>query len=700
MGLSWIDWLIVVCPLLIIAVVAFNTQKHVKSVSEFLAGGRLAGRYLVCNARGEMGMAVISTVAAFEMFYVAGFTLTWWQKMTVPLGLFIALSGYVIFRYRETRAMTLAQFFEMRYSRSFRLFAGILSFTSGVINYGIFPAVSSKFFVYFCGFPETFQLAGFTVYTFVVVMIIYLSIAMIMTLTGGQLAVMVTDCIEGLIALIMFLCIIVTLLCLFDWAQINTVLSAAPAGKSMLNPFDIDEAKDFNIWYVLIGMVGSIYSVMAWQGGHAFNSCAKNAHESKMGAILGTWRNTSKGVMFTLLAICAITFLGHPDFAAQSIHVQEALNKIADPQVQNQMRIPLALNYMLPIAIKGMFCSIMLFGLLACDSSYLHSWGSIFIQDIVMPLRKKALTPEMHIRIMRWAIVGVATFGFFFSILFRQTDYILMFFALTGAIFLGGAGSVIIGGLYWKKGTVYGAWCAMISGSGLAVGGIIIQQAWKSIQPLLLQYVNWQWVIDNPAKFPVNGQVMFFYAIVVAIFSYIIVSVLTCKADFNMDKLLHRGAYAVKEDLMKIEEEKKKKWKLSSIIGIDEHFTRGDKIISISVFSWSMFWWIVFIIGTTWNLIAPWPLSWWSTYWWLYAIAIPLVIGTVTTFWFLWGGIRDLIHLYADLKTYKPDAQDNGHVAEEEVQTLPDNFNDIAEVEDEEDFNDPRHKQNKDVTKE
>lgn len=680
--MSWIDWMIVLIPLVVIAIVAFRTQKHVTSVAEFMAGGRLGGRYLVCNARGEMGMAVISMVAMYELFYEVGFSIGWWQMMTIPLGLFIALTGYIYYRYRETRAMTLAQFFEIRYSKSFRLFAGFLGFMSGLINYGIFPAVSARFFVYFCGLPQDVYILSHAIPTFAIIMAIYLTLALIMTLTGGQLTVMITDCVEGLLALVMFIVIIVALLIMFDWSQIQTALASAPAGKSMLDPFDIGQAKDFNMWYVLIGVLGSIYGVMAWQGGHAFNSCAKNAHEAKMGAILGTWRNASKGVMVTLLAVCAITFLKHPDFAVQAAQVQEVLNKIADPQVQNQMRMPIAINYMLPIAIKGMLCSIMLFGLLACDSSYLHSWGSIFIQDIILPLRKKPLTPKQHISLLRWAIIGVALFGFFFSLLFRQTEYILMFFALTGAIFLGGAGSVIAGGLYWKKGTTAGAWAAMISGSGLAVSGIILQQCWKTIHPWLLQFFpNTQIIVDNAAKFPINGQVMYFWAMVTAIALYFIVSLLTCKQDFNMERMLHRGKYAIADDKVKIEFEKR--WSWSSIIGIDEHFTKGDKLISASVFSWTMFWWIVFIGVTLWNLISRWPISWWATYWHYYAIIIPLVIGVVTTVWFLWGGIRDLHELYIDLKTYKSDASDDGTVTLAEEQVLPENYADFMESENE-----------------
>ena len=59
---------------------------------------------------------------------------------------------------------------------------------------------------------------------------------------------------------------------------------------------------------------------------------------------------------------------------------------------------------------------------------------------------------------LRRSILGVGAFAFAFGILWRQDDYIFMFMAVTGAIFLGGAGICIVGGLYWKRGTTAGAW--------------------------------------------------------------------------------------------------------------------------------------------------------------------------------------------------------------------------------------------------
>src|SRR5581483_9002659 len=111
--------------------------------------GRCAGRYLIANAFGESASGVANTMSKFEMFMVSGFTLAFWNTLSVPVALLVAVSGFVVYRYRQTRALTLAQFFEMRYSRRFRLFMGMLAFVAGILNYGIFPAVSSRFFVYF-----------------------------------------------------------------------------------------------------------------------------------------------------------------------------------------------------------------------------------------------------------------------------------------------------------------------------------------------------------------------------------------------------------------------------------------------------------------------------------------------------------------------------------------------------------------------
>ena len=51
--MHWIDWVIVLCPLVVVCIIGLKTQKYVKGVSDFLSAGRVAGRYVLAVAEGE-----------------------------------------------------------------------------------------------------------------------------------------------------------------------------------------------------------------------------------------------------------------------------------------------------------------------------------------------------------------------------------------------------------------------------------------------------------------------------------------------------------------------------------------------------------------------------------------------------------------------------------------------------------------------
>ena len=99
-----IDWVLVAATLALVLAFALYTRRFVKSVADFLAGGRCAGRYLLANARGESDSGLANTMSKFEMVLVAGFVLNFWEKVQVPVLLLVAVSGFVVYRYRETRA--------------------------------------------------------------------------------------------------------------------------------------------------------------------------------------------------------------------------------------------------------------------------------------------------------------------------------------------------------------------------------------------------------------------------------------------------------------------------------------------------------------------------------------------------------------------------------------------------------------------
>lgn len=197
MHLAALDWAIVSAFVLGLAVVAVWIRRYTRSVSDFLAANRCAGRYMLTLSEGLAAFGVASVIANFEKFYQAGFAAYWWGMMLAPVGMLVAMSGWVAYRYRETRALTMAQFFEMRYNRRFRVFAGILTWISGVLNYGVFPGIVANFFIHFCGLPQTLVIAGVEVRTLLLVMACFLGLALALVFGGGMVAVMVTDFIQA-----------------------------------------------------------------------------------------------------------------------------------------------------------------------------------------------------------------------------------------------------------------------------------------------------------------------------------------------------------------------------------------------------------------------------------------------------------------------------------------------------------------------
>ena len=193
----------------------------------------------------------------------------------------------------------------------------------------------------------------------------------------------------------------------------------------------------------------------------------------------------------------------------------------------------------------------------------------------------------------------MAVFIFCVSLVFRHTQYIAMFCALTASVFVGGAGAVIIGGLYWSRGTASAAWAAMITGMATSLGGIIIKQ----ISP----------------NFFLTGQEMSFVAIVLAVGVYVLVSMLGPKGVHNMDRLLHRGKYAIKGEATASWKDARTLWEK---LGFSRDFTGGDRLIAY----------------------------------------VTLGCAIVVTVWFTIGGVLDIRYLFRQLRGRAADPSDDGRV--------------------------------------
>ena len=367
-----------------------------------------------------------------------------------------------------------------------------------------------------------------------------------------------------------------------------------------------------------------------------------------------------------------------------------------------QMMLPVTLRQILPTGVIGLFALLMLMLLISTDDSRIFNASSTWVQDVVLPFLKKPPTSRQHIAMLRWSSVAVALFFFVVAVFFSQLDYINMFVQIMCAVWLGGGGTIMVFGLYSRFGNSVGAWCSIVFGCGFSLFGLIMQRTWSAhVVPVLNSngwtesvfrffaklaeplnpWVDWSFGFNSGEstleqavqlfreKFFMNSAEIYFLSMVLSVIAYCTGSFIAIKLGrrevFNLDRLLHRGEYADEDEKKRLEIAARTKVSLlSRLVGIDGEYTRGDKIIAWSVFCYTFGYQIglVFCGVLIWNIVSPWPGHWWGTYYYVVHLIVPIMIGCVSTVWFLWGGIRDGIQLFKDLDKRVVDASDNGFV--------------------------------------
>lgn len=652
--MSPIDWLIIMVVLALAVAAALYGRRLSNTVEGYLVAERSAGRYLLVVSNGMAGMGAITIVAQFEMFYNAGLTANWWMLMSIPASLIIAVSGWVYYRFRQTQTMTLGEFLGQRYSQKFRVFAGTLAFASGVLNFGIFPAVGAHFIIALADLPHV--VPGLGLPTHPVVMVTLLLGATMLVMLGGQVVIILTDLLFGLVSIFTMLWLVLFVWNWLDWGALHSVLLEAPAGQSRLNPMDSAGLNGFNIWYFIIGLFFSFYATMTFQGDTPYRAAPLSPHEAKMSAILIEWRGLSIRLMMLLLPLAAILILdggGHPEIAQQA---NARIAEIDNTAVARQMTVPIVASELLPIGLRGAFIALVLAAFLSTHDTYLHAWASVLVRDVIEPIRGKALEQRNELRLLRVGVLIVAALILTISLTLKPSDFLLKFMVLSAAIFIGGAGAVLIGGLYTSWGSNWGAWLSLSGGSLAALAGILGQSFWAdpiypwldpNMQGLLALADDVFRVVSSvlpgvhfqitPEQFPIDGQWWSLLTMLLASLLYVGGSV--------AERLLLKRAFTPPTTFFKegqtTQQRTEPVWKhaLRSMLPTSE-YTRFDRVIWAAKMLWTAALLVVFVVGTTASLIYDVSDQWWSRFWQIYLSCI-IVISVVITIWFGLGAVRD-----------------------------------------------------------
>ena len=315
-----IDWILMFVPFAAVLGIAVYAKRYARDAVDFLAAGRVAGRYVISVGDVAASLSVITIVANCEQTYRAGSAMSFWNVLPALLGMFLSLSGYCVYRWRATRALSFGQFLEMRYNRTFRVFCAVLrNFTEMVAN-AIGPAIAANFFIYFLGLPHTVKVFGHVVPTFALIVGACLVFALLAVWPAGRISLLVTDTVQGMLSYPIFAIVAAWIFFKFDWkTTMEPVMMNRVPGESFLNPFDIDKLRDFNLFALGVWLMSTILQRASWFGNDT-SSAGRTPHEQKMAGVLGTWRNGYAYTMIGLVTLLVITVMNHGRYVLPGEH--------------------------------------------------------------------------------------------------------------------------------------------------------------------------------------------------------------------------------------------------------------------------------------------------------------------------------------------------------------------------------------------
>lgn len=375
-------------------------------------------------------MGLVTAVYFAQEAYANGFVAIIIAVIAAATMWIVGKTGFIIKKLRELEIRTVPEYFNLRFSPGIRLVAGILTFLTGVLNMGIFLQVEGRFLCIILGLPPD---------SLAIIMGVLLVFVIIYTSLGGMYSVIVTDIFQFVV---MLFGIILTSYYAFSYAGgANGMIEAVKIQFGSAG-FNLLETPKYSFIFLIWTSLYYISGWSSWQPVVSRTLSMQNAATA-----MKLFRITSIFMFFRasmpmLWGIAALAILGIVP--------------------NSQTAFPDMLLHVLPQWMIGFIVIGFLAASMSTYDSYLLSFSSILVQDILGPIYKEVLNEKRRIFYTQLGIIVIGIFIFIWGVYYTFTDTVFRIIALTGSLSYAGIISGLAGGIYWKKANTNGAYSAFI----------------------------------------------------------------------------------------------------------------------------------------------------------------------------------------------------------------------------------------------
>jgi SSS family solute:Na+ symporter len=466
MHFGLLDWAIVIVYVGGSLAAGLYGKKYIAGIADYLVAGRQLGTFIGVATLAATEIGTITFMYNAELGYKTGYSSFAIGLISGVVMIFIGRTGFIVKRLRELRLMTVPEFFEARYSHHLRVLTGFLVATGGLLNMGVFLINEGKFLATISGIPMRYLKL-----TMVAILILELAY----TVLGGMVSVVITDFIQ--FVALSFATILITLYAMHvaGWHNMKTAV-AHTMGAGGFNPF----ANPAYGWPFLL------FQVLMWL---AVDTCWQTT-------AMRTFSTTSPEVSKKVFSWTGFIFLGRG--MMPMLWGIAALVIIGPAVSDTTMPMPMMLARILPSGVLGLVAAGMLAATMSVNSSYLLGWSSVISQDIVLQLYRKPMSSRGQVLLNRLANLFVSIFILVWG-LYYTPKTIYPYLNISASIFLSGSFVAVLAGLYWKRASVLGGYCAMLLGASSTIPFLV----WGQHPEHAPRLVSWLMPVGHvgPASF-------------------------------------------------------------------------------------------------------------------------------------------------------------------------------------------------------
>ncbi|MEU0386382.1 sodium:solute symporter [Streptomyces chartreusis] len=421
-----LDYAVIVVYLAGMLAMGWWGMRRARSKSEFLVAGRRLGPAMYSGTMAAIVLGGASTIGGVGLGYRYGLSGAW-MVFTIGLGL-LALSVFFSARIARLKVYTVSEMLDLRYG------GGRAGVISGVVMwaYTLMLAVTSTI-AYATIFDVLFDLDR------TLAIVLGGSIVVAYSTLGGMWSITLTDMVQFVVKTIGVLLLLLPI-AVVKAGGFGEMQAQLPTGY--FDPLGIGGETIFT--YVLIYTFGMLIGQDIWQ--RVFT--ARSDRTAKWGGtVAGTYclAYALAGAVIGTAAKVLYPKLGSPDDAFATIVKEE-----------------------LPVGVRGLVLAAALAAVMSTSSGALIACATVANNDIWSRLRglgRASSGDHDEVRGNRAFILlmGLAVIGTAIAI-----DNVVEALTVAYNLLVGGLLVPILGGLVWKRGTVYGALASVVVG-GLAV---------------------------------------------------------------------------------------------------------------------------------------------------------------------------------------------------------------------------------------